>query len=287
MGFGDLARDRYNVNFGVGYEKIGEILGKDRPFARNINVDNNNDLSSTIAFPANVLYGAAFSNLASPNYNDCGPIGIVSPFFNGSATSGRACRFENSPFLSVQSQSEKWHALLNMHYALNAGTEVYSELSWVRTETTYHTQPVPISQQTALPSTNPYIAYLNNLVATQYPTLPAGLRNFATLGRTLILLPPSSPYFPSASFLQSIGLSPTQPVGLAYRDFANGQRRTEDGADNYRLLLGFKGALGAWDFDSALRYSESKATSNLLAGYPLYSRFLPLFNTGVINPFGP
>ena len=287
MGFGDLNRDRFNVNFGVGYEKVGEILGKDRPFARNINVDMNNDLSSTIAFPANVLYGASYSNLASPAYNDCGPTGIVSPFFNGSATSGRACRFENSPFLSVQSGSKKTHALLNLHYALSGSSEVYAEGSFVRTEFTYTTQPVPISQQTALPSTNPYVAYLNNLVATQYPNLPAGLRNFATLGRTLILLPPSSPYFPSASVLASIGLSPNQPVGLAYRDFANGLRHTEDGADNYRVLLGIKGSAGAWDFDSAIRYSESKASSDLLSGYPRYSLFLPIMNTGVINPFGP
>ena len=38
--------------------------------------------------------------------------------------------------------------------------------------------------------------------------------------------------------------------------------------------------------DSALRYSESKASSNLLSGYPRYSLFLPIVNTGVINPFG-
>ena len=287
MGFGNLDRDRYNVNFGVGYEKIDPILGKDRGFARNINVDMNNDLSSTIAFPANVLYGATFSSLASPAFPNCGPTGIVSPFFSASATSGRACRFENSPFLSVQSGLKKENVLLNLHFALSGTTELYAEGAWTRTENSYITQPVPLSEATQLPAGNPYIGYLQNLVATQYSTtLPTPLRRFVTGGNTLLLLGPSSPYYPSAAFLQSVGLTPGAPIAFRYRDFANGERHTRDDGDNYRALVGVKGTVAGWDFDSALRYSESKASSNLLAGYPQYSRFLPILDSGVINPFG-
>ena len=285
-GFGDLDKNRYNVTLGAGYEKIDPIMGRDRPFAHNINVLHGNDLSSTIAFPGNILFGSTFGQLASPAFPDCGPIGIVSPFFIGNAASGRACRFENSPYLSVQSGQEKTHALLNLRYFVSSAMEAYVETGFTRTKFEYFTQPVPISEATALPATNPYNAYLANLIATQYPNLPAGLRRFSTAGDTLVLLAPSSPFYPTA-FVASLGLPTNQPIAFRYRDFANGLRDTEDGADNLRFLAGAKGTASAWDYDAGVLYSESKAHSTLKSGYPRYSLFLPILDSGVVNPFGP
>jgi len=145
---------------------------------------------------------------------------------------------------------------------------------------------VPVAENTQLPLTNPYVPFINNLIATQYPTLAAGLRRFATLGDTLVLLPTTSPFYPTA-FVASLGLPTNQPIAFRYRDFVQGLRFTEDAADTSRVLAGVKGTVGAWDFDSGLLYSESKAKSNLLSGYPLTSAFLELLDTGVINPFGP
>jgi iron complex outermembrane recepter protein len=284
-GFGDLAKNRYNVTIGAGYEKIDEILGADRAFAHNINVLHGNDLSSTIAFPGNILFGSTFGSLASPAFPNCAPTGIVSPFFVGNAATGRACRFENSPFLSVLPSQEKTHALLNARYVVSGAMEAYLETGVTRTKFEYHTQPVPISEATALPATNPYNAFLANVIATRYPNLAAGLRRFSTAGDTLVLLPPSSPFYPTA-FVASLGLPTDQPIAFRYRDFANGLRDTEDGADNLRLLAGVKGTAASWDYDTGVLYSESKAHSTLKAGYPRYSLFLPILDSGVVNPFG-
>jgi iron complex outermembrane receptor protein len=286
LGYGDLDKDRYNLMFGAGYEKRDAITGASRSYAHNISVDHNNDLSSTIAFPGNILFGPTFSRLSSPAFPNCGPTGIVSPFFIGNATSGTACRFENSPFLDVSPQLTAEHALLNGSFRISGHSDAYFESGWTHNEFEYHTQPVPISEATALPATNPYIAYLNNLINTQYPTLPAGLRRFANLGQTLVLLPPSSPYYPT-SFVASLGLPTNQPIGFRYRDFANGQRLTRDSSDNYRIVAGLRGDFSGWDYDSAFLYSESKAKSELLQGYPLYSKYLPILDSGIINPFAP
>jgi iron complex outermembrane receptor protein len=285
-GFGDLDKNRFNVTIGAGYEKIEQILGRDRDYAHNINVGEGNDLSSTIAFPGNILSGPTFGRLSSPAFPNCGPTGIVSPFFNGNVNSGQACRFENSPFLSVLPQSEKTHATLNLHYRVSNEMEAYLESGFTRNKFTYATQPVPISEATALPAVNPYNAYLANLIATQYPTLNPSLRRFSTAGNTLVLLPPTSPFFPTA-YVASLGLPTNQPIGFRYRDFANGLRSTEDSSDNARVVAGIKGLVAGWDYDSAFLYSQSKAASNLKAGYPLYSRFLPILDSGIVNPFGP
>jgi len=285
-GIGDPNKDKYNINFGAGYEKIKKIQGSDRGYAHNINVDERNDLSSTIAFPGNILFGPNFSRLSSPAFPNCAPTGIVSPFFIGNATSGTACRFENSPFLSVLPQSEKTWAMFNARYVFSERAEWYLETGYTRTKFEYNTQPVPISEATAIPASNPYNAFLANLIATKYPNLAAGLRRFSTLGQTLVLLPPNSPYFPTA-FVASLGLPTDQPIGFRYRDFANGLRDTEDGAKNARIVTGLKGTIEGWDYDSGFLYSESKANSTLKAGYPRYSLFLPVLDSGIINPFGP
>jgi iron complex outermembrane receptor protein len=286
-GFGDLGKDKYNITLGAGYSKIDQIMGSDRAYAHQYNVGEGNDLSSTIAFPGNILYGPGFARLASPAFPNCGPTGIVSPFFVGNVSSGNACRFENSPFLSVQPGSEKTNVLANGHFALSGDTEAYVEAGFTRNKTTFATQPVPIAESTALPASNPYVAYINNLINTKYPTLPAGLRVFATRGNTLVLLPTTSPYYPSAAYIASLGLTAGQPIAFRYRDFANGLRSTEDVVDNTRFVAGIKGSASGWDYDSGFLFSQSKVSENLKSGFPLYSQFLPLLDSGVINPFGP
>ncbi|HET9577828.1 MAG TPA: TonB-dependent receptor [Usitatibacter sp.] len=286
LGYGDLERNRFNVNLGVGYHKQEEIQGKDRAFARQFNVGEGNDLSSTIAFPGNILFGPTFTRLASPAFPDCGPTSVVVPLQTNPASS-RACRFENSPFLSVQSGIETKSFMLNARYALSGTTQAYLESGFTRNEVSYTTQPVPFAENTVLVPQNPYNAFIRNLIRTQYPNLPAPLQRLVNVnGAALFLLPPTSPFFPRA-FVQSLGLDPSQPIAFRYRDFANGLRHSRDDDDSYRLVAGVKGSMAAWDFDSAFSYSESKAQSNLLAGYPRNSLFLELLDTGTINPFGP
>ena len=286
LGYGDLAKDRYNVNFGITYHKQEQILGKDRAYARQFNVAERNDLSSTIAFPGNILFGPTFTRLASPAFPNCGPTSVVVPLQTNPASSN-ACRFENSPFLSVQPEIETKSAILNVRYAVSAQMQAFLEAEYTRNDVRYTTQPVPLSEATILPANNPYNAFIRNLINTRYPNLNPALRRLVfTNGQALILLPPNSPYFPTA-FVASLGLPTDQPIAFRYRDFANGLRSTDDRGDSPRVVAGLRGTLEKWEYDTALSYSESKASSNLVSGYPLNSAILALLDTGVINPFGP
>jgi iron complex outermembrane recepter protein len=286
LGFGNLDTDKYNFNVGAGYEHTDRLQGSSRSFAHQINVAENNDLTSTIAFPGNILSGPTFARLSSPAAPNCGPTSLISPFFVTNANSGNACRFENSPYLSILPEFERYYVLGSAAYRLNADVTAYGEFGYTRTANTYNTQPVPLSEATALPASNPYIAYINNLINTQYPNLAPGLRRFATAGDTLMLLPTTSPYYPTA-YVASLGLPTDQPIAFRYRDFADGLRETRDIGEATRVLAGMKGTLGTWDFDSAFLYTQSKAESDLLAGYARYSQTLPIIDSGVVNPFGP
>ena len=295
-GFGTLDTTGFNVNAGISVESTTPLFARSRDYARRINVDERNEVLSTISFPANVFaYGSgALRNpflgtgaLANPNGggDPCGPVSQVSPF------RPTACRFDNSPFVSLVAKSEKANVLLNGTLKVSDGFEAFAETGFNQTRTTTTTQPVPVSSfGNALTAANPYNAAFRTLVATQYPTLNAAnsgsySRTFGATYPGVFLLPTTSIYYPTA-WANANGYSGL-PLGLNYRDVANGERNTRDQADNLRLVTGVRGNAAQWDIESAVVYNESKVTSTLLTGYAQYSRVLPILNSGVINPFGP
>ena len=276
-GFGDFDSDRYSVTGGVSLLKVNPIFGSDRSFARNINVENQLDKTSTTAFPANIRLPNG--TLRSANHPDCGAFSIVSPLLPG------LCRYDNAPYIALQPESELANFTLNGRYNLGGDTEVYAETSLTRGKTLNTTQHVLINGA-ALPAGHPYIASLTNLINTQYSTLPAAqvtqLRSL--VGNAWALLPPSSPYYPTA-FANANSLQ-GQPLVLLFRSIPTGVRKTEDIAHNTRIVTGLRGTALGWDYDAGILYGRNKITTNLTQGWTDTTKYLNLLNTGVINPFG-
>ena len=276
-GLGDLVGDRYNAGIGVNFQHFAPLMGSSRAFATRYSPGYGNDVTSSFAFPANVAIPAANGGgTRNPLVPNCGPDSLADVNFP------TQCRFDNSPFDSLQPEMNKVSFMLNGHAALSNTSQLYTDdsFSQVRTRTTV--QPVPLSYQNPLIAGNPYIAYLRNLLATQYPTY----NNKAVApGTGAFLLPPSSPYYPADwAAANNVG---GQPLNLIYRDFANGPRNTLDTANTLRLVGGIKGDTAGWDYDASLLYSQIQVSENLETGYPLYSKIMPLLDQGNINPFGP
>ena len=272
-GLGDIAQDRYNVGLGLDFAHNSPIMGSSRPFAGRYSPTYGNDLTSGFAFPANVAVpGKGTQNPQVPN---CGPYSLADVNFP------TQCRFDNSPYDSVEPEAQKFTLSANGHLALTSDSQLYTEDSFSQVKTTTTVQPVPLSYQNPLLPGNPYIAYLKNLLATEYPTY----HNTAPVpGTGAFLLPPTSPYYPT-TFATNLGIN-GQPLNLIYRDFANGERNTEDTARTLRLVAGYKGTAAGWDYDSAVVYSQVQVNEDLLSGYPQYSKIMPLLDGGTINPFG-
>ena len=274
VGHGDLKSDRFNVALGFNFDHMSPIYGHSRPFAMRYSPAYGNDVTSSFAFPANVAVpGRGTRNPDNPN---CGPYSLFDIDFP------LQCRFDNSPFDSLQPEQKKFNAYLTAALALSDNQQLYGEASYAQTKTTTFVQPVPLSYQNPLLPGNPYIAYLANLLATQYPTYnnPA-----VKPGEGAFLLGPSSPYYPAA-FAAANGQA-GQPLNLIYRDFANGPRETLDTADTYRAVAGIRGTGLGWDYDAALLYSAVRVHEDLESGYPQYSLIMPVLDSGNINPFGP
>jgi iron complex outermembrane receptor protein len=274
-GLGDLKQDRYNIAAGFNFEHDSALLGSDRAFASRYAPAFGNDVTSSFAFPANVAVPGKTGGTRNPDVGNCGPYSLNDVNFP------KQCRFDNSPFDSLEPEQTKISGNLNAHFALTDSAQAYAEASFSQVKTTTTVQPVPLSYQNPLLPGNPYIAYLANLLATQYPTY----KNPAVVpGEGAFLLGPSSPYYPTA-FAAANGQA-GQPLNLIYRDFANGQRETEDIANTFRAVGGVKGNAAGWDYDTSVLFSEVQVNENLLSGFPLYSKIMPLLDGGLINPFG-
>ena len=274
-GFGDFDSDRYTVTLAASYGTVKPIFGSDRSFARNINVEQQLDKTNpTATFPANVLLPSG--QIVNPNYPNCGPFSLVSPL-----TTIQQCRYDNAPYIALQPDSKLGSVALNGRFKISGDIEAYAEGSFTRNETLNTTQHVLINGA-ALPAGHPYRATLTNLLDTRYPQFPA-LRS--RIGFAWALLPPTSPYYPTA-FANANGIPAGQPLLLQLRSIASGVRQTEDVTDNTRLVTGLRGNAFGWDYDAGLLYSQNKLKTSLVQGWAETDKVLRIYNSGLVNPFG-
>jgi iron complex outermembrane receptor protein len=269
-GFGDLMRDRFNVMVFASWQKDDALFGNDRAFARSgVNVGAGNDVTSGNSFPANFSAFDGSFGTNNPNApNNCAP--SISDPLNHPNT---RCRFDPSPYVSLLPSIAKYNLFTSAHYAITDDIQLYGTASYAEHKVTTMIQPVPLSDQFALPS--------NNVLANQFP-YNAGACGPAC---ATILLNPTSPYYPTA-FVQGISGGPTPPLDILYRAFSNGMRNQADVSKQPRFTLGVKGTVGGWDFDAGFLYSQTQLSEWVYDGYPAYSKVLPLLNTGTVNFFG-
>lgn len=265
-GYGDLLKDRFNVMLTANYQKENPLYGAQRDFAKSgINVGAGNDVSSGNTFPANVSIPIAGGKpiTANPMAGNCG-LSVTDPLNHPTTR----CRFDPSPFVSLLPQAERANVYGAAHFALTDEIQLYGDVSYTENKTRYIIQPVPLSNQFALPPNNP----LFNLAPYN--------------GSATINLAPSSPYYPTA-WVKGITGGATPVLNVFYRDFLSGNRDLTDTSKAPRVTLGVKGTAAGWDFDAGFLYSQTQLLEYDNNGYPAYSKILPLLNSGQVNFFGP
>jgi len=305
-GFGNIKTDGWNVNLGINYDHIGQILGDRRPFDGRYQPQYGNDVTSSFAFPANVSVPGTtkginpatglpyFTNTAFPKGITANPdAGACAPDSLNDINYPAQCRFDNSPFDDLQPDVTKLGFLLQGDYALNDANRLYGLASFSQVRTITEVQPVPLSNGNPLLPADPYTAYLANALAPGGQFAGYNLLNpAAAAGTGAFLLPNTSPYYPT-TFAESHGLcagttaSTCQPLNLIYRDFANGPRVTEDVANTTRVTGGVQGNEAGFDYNAYVLFSTVEVFDDLDHGFALYSKIMPLLDTGDINPFGP
>jgi iron complex outermembrane receptor protein len=266
VGFGDLAKDRWNVFLSGSYNEQRPLDQADRQFSNSsfrpdiglIGLSSNSNPGRvTTGGIGNISDRGGVQHVAVNNA-DCAP-GL---FFNEPDILGHAnCFFDPSAVhgINMIPLDKQWNFFGNGRFQINSDWQAYLQGIYSKDETRLVIQPGPMSN---LFMYGPGA----NLTST-------------------VLLPPTSPFYPHA-IAAAAGVD-GQPLNIRYRTFDNGFRDTTDTNEHWNFIGGLKGSWRNWDWDGSAFYAEGKTTEHLNGGFQDYRLILPILNSGVVNFFGP
>ncbi len=255
FGWGDLAKDRFNVFVSAYYQKAESLDQNKRDFADDsIDLDQGLFAASGNTFPAHVTTG----DIGTPGFPGCAPSVYdpsLDPFF------GARCFYDPAAADGVNAIPEQETAsfFASGRWQFHPQWQAYGTAAYTKVDTRYVIQPTPLSDQ---------ITYGPNAEHT-----------------ATFLLPPSSPYYPTA-LAAAAGVG-GEPLNLRYRAYALGLRDTTDENEAFHTIAGVKGTALAWDVDANFAYSRNETRSRPNGGFARFSDIVPLLNSGRVNPFGP
>ena len=256
-GFGDLARDRYNVFLAAQYDKQDPLEQRARNFSNSsVRLDLGLIGISGNTFPGHISTGG----IGTPGFPNCDP----STYF---PDLGERCFYD--PALQAGVQMIPSIKTFNIYgagtFQFTNNLQGYLSGNYSKQENNFVIQPAPISDQFPY---GPNAEFLSN-----------------------ILLPPTSPFYPHA--LAAAAGVDGQPLNVRYRSVLTGNRDTTDTNEQFQIVAGLKGNFANWDWDAAFTYNEGKTKQELNGGFPLLSltadhpTLLPLLRSGQVNLFGP
>ncbi len=270
-GFGDLPTQGFNVlaNFEVG--KQGEVYYRDitdrrhvgRVDLRDLGFSAQETLGGTGAITSNNAASPAINgnvrnpttldyynrgNLAGVGFTRTFPAAACANFTNHpQGDPGGGCLVDGSQLYNqVQPSQEFYNFFVRGTVNILPTVQGYGEFNYYNNKSHSYNSPTSVSSSVGFPGG---------------PVSNAGV----ALGANH----PDNPYFGTAARLR-------------YFSADVGPRTTRIDSDFYRVLLGLKGTLSDWDYDTALLYSENKVASSR-TGYLQRDVAFALLNPSPVN----
>ncbi len=251
VGYGDLAKDKWNAFLSVNYSEQKSLDQIDRSFSKtSYNPSTGLNTSSGQTFPGFI------STIGAPNGSlDNG--NCVAPEIQ----IGARCRYDPPDQHGVNSipDTKQLNLFGSGRYQINADWQAYITGLYSQQQTQFQIQPTPLSDQ---------------VPTTATPT-----------GAATITLQPTSPFYPTQLAADN-GVG-GQPLNIRYRCVVCGLRDTTDNNDAWQIVAGAKGTAWNWDFDGSFNYSQNTSKEKVNNGFFQYTQIGALLDSGVVNMFGP
>ncbi|MET3119324.1 iron complex outermembrane receptor protein [Undibacterium sp. GrIS 1.8] len=248
-GLGDLTKDRYNVMAVVNVQDSQSLRSTQRDWIGSAyQPDINLDVSSSNTYPANVRRTKASGSATGSRLNPS------APNCNPPST-------VYAPGSFVGSQA--------CLYDYMHDTEIFPESK--------RFSLLSRGQYALNDDTTLFAEVLHSDTKTTYRISPL------TVSDLNYPLPSAGGiYYPS-----SLITTNQTPLRVGLRLSEAGPRTNEVDAVAQRIVLGAKGSVAGWDYDTALNHSVSTVDDKYVNGYVRTSLFNAAFLSGKINPFGP
>lgn len=261
-GFGDVARDGYNVMAVLDLQKTERLASSQRKFVEKLDIPGRLPyLLLSRTFPANIdisddqlatLNANGFklpngATLTETRFNlgwpDCNPPASLN--LRDGIGGSQGCTYNFMGDVELYPESTKQSLLTRGVLSLGGGHQAFAELSLARATTHYVALPAPFTPDIDL-SVTPV----------------AGLSGF--------------------------GLESTDPIITARLRFSEaGRQDSELRSTGTRVVTGVNGLLGSWDYEVALNHSRSTVSDRAFGGYLNEAMIDEGLADGRINPFGP
>lgn len=254
FGFGDMAKDGFNIFGFLDVSKTDAIDGQQREF-------NNRfpgGLSPT-PFPANYYQdGSVTGNPAAP--------GCSNPSFLVPVGDGTSCYIATSRFVDYTPESKRTSGMLRGSLRLGEDHTLSAEVFASSNDTTANIAPVPYGT-----------LWMNRLRpdGTANPYFPASTAAV-----------PLSPTYTQANMTPRPGVV-LQPgfVTVKWRALDGGKRSNTSLNDQTRFLLSLDGVVSGWDYQVGASINENKI-KEMVTGYTDGNKITLGMLNGVLNPFG-
>lgn len=265
-GYGDLARDRFNVFAVLDLQKTTKLNALNRRFINDLKIPERlPDLLSSATFPGNIrLSRYQYNVLAGEGYSSNGQAVIDTRTVNPAAAKGcnppanlylpdgiggvDGCTFDYMRDIELYPESDKSSLFTRGVADLGGGHTLFAELSLARARTLYSGTPNRIDADID-------VARVGTFAGSALNSLDADDEERLITVRTR---------------LSEAGLRTSELVSTAQR-----------------FVLGTTGMLGGWDYEWALNHGISKVSDRDHQGYLDEQKIRDGFAAGTLNPFGP
>lgn len=249
-GFGDLAKDRFNVIVSASREEVTALKAVDREFAKTA---VRPDLGINKSSPRNGIPNLNFTDTTGKSYVGVNPLrynGCNSPEFALVIRNATQCGTDYARFIDLIPEQWRANATARGVFQVNDDNQIIAEVMQNRDRVQSFYSPAPYTVNMTYPTTGRF-----------YPTsitLPDGTK-----------------------------VTPTGPISGTWRTVAGGGRSDITETKMTRAMIGAKGTLAGWDYDTAVTYSKNEGEIFFGPGQYSYEKLTPLMNSGAINIFGP
>jgi len=258
LGTGSLARDGYNLFVTVDHFRQQALAASQRDSTKTGYIPEIGvNLTSMQAFPANIRQNGGFAGLRNPTIPVPGsappdacapPTSFVIPNFPA------LCIYDATSQIDAIPEAEKTNVIARFTRQLGPDHQFFAEAAYYRGSVTQRIAPAA--------------------VAPFFTSSP-------------IVLPPTSPHYPTSFVTDQPGGDPSLPLALFYRTVELGKRIDRVDVDQWNAVVGLQGVVKGWDYGLVGTYTANRQRDYYLSGMLLESRFAPLMGSGVVNPFGP
>ncbi|WP_338680173.1 TonB-dependent receptor [Janthinobacterium sp. TB1-E2] len=272
-GTGSLESDRYNIMASLTVDKAQQLNGRDRSFVngfqpgRGLSPDTTGTPFANQMAGAGTALGASFQLPGDPNkylqanplsfQGKCDSIAGMSQYqtalwkdVTSPLRTTYSCAYDYGADYVLQFPVERANLLSRGTFQLAPDHRMFVEVLGSRTKATAILTPMQV--QATVANKNLY---------------PVGGAYYQDL----------SAYIPS--------FDRTKPISYKWRANDVGNRTQENTTDNARVLVGFEGNFGKWDYKAGISRAESSTKTKLTDGYSYTDKLYAALASGIINPW--